>query len=332
MNDNVKSVGLIGGGVIGAGWAARFALNGYHVRIYDPDPRAGARLSGTLDNAQRAYRSLFNDEEPLAPSIESVASLSELAGVDLVQESLPEQEALKLDVLAETEAAISDRTLMASSTSGLRPSRLQSTLRRPERFAVAHPFNPVYLMPLVELCAGEQTAPETIQKLQRLYTDIGMRPLVVRNEIDGFIADRLMEALWREALWLINDDVATAEEIDDAIRFGPGLRWAFMGTFLTYRVAGGDAGMRHFMSQFGPTLQWPWTKLMDVPDLDETLLAKIVEQSDSQAGSQSIQALETKRDDCLVSLLRGLEEQAYGAGETLRAYRQDRRRREIDER
>jgi carnitine 3-dehydrogenase len=148
----------------------------------------------------------------------------------------------------------------------------------------------------------------------------------VRKEIDGFIADRLMEALWREALWLVKDDIATAAEIDDAMRFGPGLRWAFMGTFLVYRIAGGEPGMRHFMAQFGPSLKWPWTKLMDVPELDAALLDKIVAQSDAEAAAQpgdtSIRGLERLRDACLVSVMQALKGNGFAAGQVLAGYEQ----------
>jgi carnitine 3-dehydrogenase len=144
-----------------------------------------------------------------------------------------------------------------------------------------------------------------------------MHPLVVRTEIDGFIADRLLEAMWREALWLVNDDVATVSEIDDAMRYGAGLRFALMGTFLTYRIAGGEAGMRHFLAQFGPALQWPWTKLTDVPELTDELVDKIAAQSDAQADGLSVRELEQLRDDCLVALLQGLRGQSYAGGETL---------------
>ncbi len=147
-----------------------------------------------------------------------------------------------------------------------------------------------------------------------------MHPLHVRKEIDAFVADRLMEALWREALWLVKDGVATAEEIDDAMRFGPGLRWSFMGTFMIYRIAGGVEGMRHFMGQFGPSLKWPWTKLMDVPELTPELLDTICEQSDDQAPAWSIRELERKRDDCLVSVFQALKTQDWGAGKTLADY------------
>jgi carnitine 3-dehydrogenase len=222
-------------------------------------------------------------------------------GVELVQESAPERLELKQALLAEAAAAAGPEVLIASSTSGLRPTPLAAGMAGPERFLVAHPFNPVYLLPLVELCGGERTAPETIERAGRLYDSLGMAPLVVRKEIDGFVADRMLEALWREALWLVNDGVATVAEVDDAIRLGAGLRWSFMGTFLTYRIAGGEAGMRHFMAQFGPALQWPWTKLTDVPELTDALLDTIVAQSDEQADGQSVRELEQLRDDCLVS-------------------------------
>ena len=183
----------------------------------------------------------------------------------------------------------------------------------PERFVVGHPFNPVYLLPLVEICGGAQTSEATKTLAAEIYTSIGMKPLHVRKEIDGFIADRLLEAVWREALWLVKDGVATTEEIDDAIRYGAGLRWSFMGTFLIYRLAGGEAGMRHFLAQFGPSLKWPWTKL-EAPELTDELVETIAEQSDDQAKGVSIRELEAKRDDCLVAILDALRGQDFAAG------------------
>jgi carnitine 3-dehydrogenase len=247
-----------------------------------------------------------------------VATPAEAAlGVELVQESAPERVELKQALLAEVCAAAAPEVLIASSTSGLRPTLLAEGMADPGRFLVAHPFNPVYLLPLVELCAGERTAPATIERARGLYGSLGMAPLVVRKEIDGFVADRMLEALWREALWLVNDGIASVEEVDDAIRLGAGLRWASMGTFLTYRIAGGEAGMRHFMAQFGPALQWPWTKLTNVPELTDELLDTIVAQSDEQAGGRSARELEQVRDDCLVSVLQALRARDIGAGAVL---------------
>ena len=192
-------------------------------------------------------------------------------------------------------------------------------MRHPERLVVGHPFNPVYLLPLVEVCGG-RCALRHGERAAALYRQVGMRPLILRREIDGFVADRLLEALWREALWLVHEDVATVAEIDDAIRFGAGLRWAFMGTFLTYRIGGGEQGMRHFLEQFGPTLALPWTKLMDVPELGDGLLDKLVAQSEEQAAGRSIRELEHDRDDCLVAIIQGLRAQGAGAGAVLADY------------
>src|SRR5215210_1495587 len=319
----LRTAGLLGGGVIGGGWAARFLLNGVDVRLYDPDPEAPRKVGEVLDNARRALRRLTLAPLPGEGALTIAATPEEAAeGADFVQESGPEREDLKRELLAAASRAAPPQVVFASSTSGLRPSRLQAGMRHPERLCVGHPFNPVYLLPLVEVCGGERTAPETVERAAAVYRTLGMHPLVLRREIDAFIADRLLEALWREALWLVNDGVATVAEIDDAIRFGAGLRWAFMGTFLTYRIAGGEEGMRHFMAQFGPALQLPWTKLTDVPELTDELLDKLVAQSDAQAGGRTIRELERQRDDCLVALLQGLRTPGVAAGATLAEYEQ----------
>ena len=318
-----KTVGLLGGGVIGGGWAARFLLHGVDVRLFDPDPEAKRSVREVLENARRAWGRLTLLPLPPEGSLTVVGSVEEaVTDVDLVQESAPEREDVKRALLAAADGATAPDIVIASSTSGLLPSRLQADLGHPERLIVGHPFNPVYLLPLVELCVGGSTSPETVKRAGDLYRSVGMSPLVVRKEIEGFVADRLLEALWREALWLVNDDVATAEEIDEAIVLGAGLRWAFMGPFLTYRIAGGEAGMDHFMEQFGPTLRWPWTKLVDVPELTDALLDKIVEQSDAQAAGRSVRELERLRDDCLVAVMHGLRTHGVGAGATLAEHEQ----------
>jgi carnitine 3-dehydrogenase len=240
--------------------------------------------------------------------------------VDFVQESAPEQEHLKRELLARASRLAAPETVFASSTSGLLPSRLQSDMQHPERLIVGHPFNPVYLLPLVEVCPGNRTAPEAVDRAVDVYRSVGMSPLRLRREVDGFIADRLLEALWREALWLVADDMATVSEVDDALRLGPGLRWSFMGSFMSYRLGGGELGMRHFLDQFGPALKWPWTKLTDVPELTGELVGKIVAQSDAQAGGRSARELERHRDDCLVAVLQALRAEDTGAGAVLREW------------
>ena len=316
----IRQVGLVGGGVIGAGWAARFLLNGSDVAIFDPDPEIERKTEAVLANARRAWAKLFPSRKVIEGRVSFVGSPEEaVTGADFIQESLPEREELKIRVLAAIDRAARPAAVIGSSTSGLLPTRLQSEMAHPERLVVGHPFNPVYLLPLVEICGGEQTSAETKTRAAEIYTAIGMHPLHVRKEIDGFIADRLLEAVWREALWLVNDGVATTSEIDDAIRYGAGLRWSFMGTFLIYRLAGGEAGMRHFLSQFGPALKLPWTKLV-APELSDELSDRIAAQSDEQAGGQSIRALETLRDDCLVSVLSALRDNDFAAGHTLKMF------------
>jgi carnitine 3-dehydrogenase len=316
----IRTIGLVGGGVIGAGWAARFALAGYDVAIFDPDPEIGRKVAEVLANARRAQTRLLGALLPAEGTVTVAKTLAEaVANADFIQESLPEVEALKQRVLAQIEAAARPDAVIGSSTSGLLPTSLQSAMAHPERFVVGHPFNPVYLLPLVEVCGGAKTAQATKDLAAALYADCGMQVLHVRVEIDGFIADRLLEALWREALWLVNDGVATTAEIDDAIRYGAGLRWSFMGTFLVYRLAGGEAGMRHFMSQFGPALKLPWTKLVAC-ELTDELTDAIVEQSDDQAGGIDLRTYERKRDDCLVDVMTSLKGNDFASGATLKAY------------
>ncbi|MBW4022738.1 MAG: carnitine 3-dehydrogenase [Proteobacteria bacterium] len=321
MSRPIRHCAVIGGGVIGGGWAARFLLNGLDVTVFDPHPEAERRLREMVALAGRAMRKLVSAPLPPEGTLRFAGSLADaVAEADLIQESAPEVEGVKQRILAEIDRHARPDALVCSSTSGLLPTRISAEMTHPERFLVAHPFNPVYLLPLVELCGGERTAPVAIERAKDLFARIGMHPLHVKREIDGFIADRLLEALWREALWLVHDGVATVAEVDDAIRFGAGLRWAFMGTFQIYRLAGGEAGMRHFMAQFGPALKLPWTKLMDVPELTDDFLDVLAAQSDDQARDWGFRALEAKRDDCLIGIMRALKPQCFGAGNTLAAY------------
>ena len=315
---NVQHCAVIGGGVIGGGWAARFLLAGHDVDVFDPHPQAERRLREMVGLAERALRKLTPLPLPPQGSLRFRATLAEaVAQADLIQESAPEVEGVKQRILAEIDRHAPPQALICSSTSGLLPTRLAAEMARPERFMVAHPFNPVYLLPLVELCGGEKTSANSVERARSFYAALGMHPLVVRKEIDGFIADRLLEALWREALWLVHDGVATITEVDDAIRYGAGLRWAFMGTFQIYRLAGGEAGMRHFMAQFGPALKLPWTKLMDVPELTEEFLDRLDAESNDQANGIGFREMEAKRDDCLIGILQTLRRQDFGAGKAL---------------
>lgn len=318
MAGKIKLATIIGGGVIGGGWAARFLLNGWNVNISDPDPDAERKISEVLSNARRSLPGLSDVSMPIEGELTFCTSIAEaVSGADWIQESVPERIDIKHSVLAEVQAHCAPDAVIASSTSGFKPSELQQGTKSPGQIIVCHPFNPVYLLPLVEVVGGDGASPEIMAKSTGLLTGLGMKPLVVRKEIDAHIADRFLEAVWREGLWLIKDGIATTEEIDDAIRYGFGIRWAQMGLFETYRVAGGEAGMKHFIAQFGPCLSWPWTKLMDVPELTDDLIDAIADQSDEQSGMHSIRELEQIRDNNLVAMMRALKGQNWGAGALL---------------
>ena len=318
---SIKAAGVIGAGVIGSGWVARLLLNGIDVFVYDPSKEAPKYVNKVIDNAERAYKKLLTSNLPKKGKLLFSGSISEVAkSCELIIEAVPERLSIKQSAYEEIESSADKNLVIASSTSGILPSDLQAKMKHPERLLVAHPFNPVYLLPLVEIVGGSKTSKNVIEETSKKFTNIGMFPLHIKKEIPAFIADRLLESVWREALWLVNDDIATTEEIDDAIRYGFGLRWAQMGLFETYRLAGGEAGMRHFISQFGPCLEWPWTHLMDVPEFTDELIEKVSSQSDQQSGQFSIDELMEKRDDNLVDFLKVLKDNQWGAGNSLKEF------------
>lgn len=313
MSDDNKAA-IIGGGVIGAGWAARFLLNGWDVAVFDLDPDATRKINAVLDNARRALPALYDMALPPEGDLQFHNEIKDaVADASWVQESIPERLELKHKVHHEITQLARHDAIIGSSTSGFKPSDLTA---EGARVIVAHPFNPVYLLPLVELAGDAETCARAADTLRTL----GMYPLTLRREIDAHIADRLLEAVWRESLWLVKDGIATTQEIDEAIRMGFGLRWAQMGLFETYRIAGGEAGMAHFLAQFGPALEWPWTKLTDVPEFNEELIDLIAGQSDAQSGSMSIGELERLRDTNLVGIMRALKATGSGAGGIINAH------------
>ena len=312
---------IIGGGVIGSGWAARFLLNGWDVAVFDPGIDPERRVNAVVDNARHSLPALYDRALPAEGALTFCDTIAAaVAGADWIQESVPERLDLKHEVFGEIQRHAPEHAVLASSTSGFKPSDLQRDARRPGQILVCHPFNPVYLLPLVEVVPSPATDPSIRDRGIELLTGIGMHPLPIRKEIDAHVADRLLEAAWREALWLVRDGIATTAEIDDAIRFGFGLRWAQMGLFETYRIAGGEAGMKHFIAQFGPALQWNWSRLTDVPELTDDLIDRIAEQSDRQSGAYDIRRLERIRDDNLVAIMRALKKNDRGAGRTIAAH------------
>ncbi|MDF0498875.1 3-hydroxyacyl-CoA dehydrogenase NAD-binding domain-containing protein [Bradyrhizobium yuanmingense] len=324
-----EAIGLLGGGVIGGGWAARFMLNGVNVRLYDPAPNAIELVRERLDKARRAFRKLTNVALPAEGLLTVVGSVAEaVRDVQIVQENAPEKLELKQKLLAEACQAAAPETLICSSTSCLRPSLLQAQMPRPERLLVAHPFQPVYLVPLVELCAGERTAPEALERAAAVYRAVGMYPLVVRKEIHGFIANRLQSAAWREALWLVHDGLATVKEIDDAVRYSFGLRRPVLGPISTHFVGSGATTMRGSIEKWGPGSK-DLSKLEVVPDHTDAFLNMMSEQAEAQASAENMTISEYQQllDDGIVGVLQGLRSQGCGAGETLAQWEESLRNR-----
>lgn len=315
INENsIKNITVIGTGVIGNGWIIRFLINGYNVTAVDLDPTAEAR---TREAVSRAWPTMEQVGLKKGASQENLFFEPDmgkaLEHADFVQENVPEREELKRSVIADIDQYAPKETIIASSTSGILPSTIQADCHyHPERVMVAHPFNPVYLMPLVELVGGKDTQADFIEKAKQFYNEMNMKSLIVRKEIEGHIADRLMEAIWRESLHIVNDGVATTEEIDASIIYGPGLRWALMGPFMTLHMGGGKQGMRHLLKQFGPALKLPWTKL-EAPELTEELSEKVIAGCEAQTGSTEMDELEKRRDQFLIEQQQLLEKYWPGA-------------------
>jgi carnitine 3-dehydrogenase len=315
----VKTLGLLGTGVIGGGWAARALHYGIDVIAADVKPEMEDWIRGAIANAEPALARLTQAPLPPKGRLSFTTDLNAMAAkADFIQENIPENIELKQRILAQISQHAPADVVIASSTSGIMPSDLQRDMVAPERLIVGHPFNPVYLLPLVELVKGKLTNDASIEAAKIFYTYIGMHALKVRKEIPGHLTDRLQEALWREILHLVNDGIATTGELDESIIYGPGLRWAGMGTNQIYHLAGGEPGMRHMLHQFGPCLKWPWTKL-EAPELTEALIDRMVEGTSEQAGGRSIRELERLRDDYLVAIQQVLKQFNLGAGATLKA-------------
>lgn len=301
-----KIVTIVGAGVIGAGWAARMLACGLIVNAYDPSVKARKQLLSNTKTALKSLQRLGLNKNANLSNLKIYSDLREsLHSTTFVQENAPENEKTKKNLLKDIDKLLSKNIIIASSSSGLLPTRIQSLCNYPERVCIGHPFNPVYLLPLVELVSGERTKKNTITRAKKFYEGIGMKPLIVKKEIEGYISDRLQEALWREALHIIKDGVASTQDVDDAIVYGPGLRWSFMGVCLTFHLAGGQTGMKHMLEQFGPALKLPWTKLK-APKLDAKLKKLMISGTKKQSGKYSIKDLEVQRDIFLIEIMKTL--------------------------
>ena len=305
--DAVGTVTVVGTGVIGGGWAAHFLRRGYDVVAWDPGPDPQGRLDRLLDTAWPSLERLGLSDGASRDRLRWADTLAEaLADTDFVQESSPEVLDAKIAVLAEIDGLTAPEVVVASSTSGLLMTDMAVRCTHSGRFLVGHPFNPPYLIPLVEVVGGCKTDPETVTWAEAFYTAAGKVSLTMEQEVPGFVGNRLQEALWREALHMVDSGQATVRQIDDAIAQGPGLRWAIMGPMLTFHLAGGPGGMGHMLDHFGPALLEPWTRL-EAPTLTPELRDRVVAEVTEAAGGRSVAELEQKRDAFLVDLLLLLE-------------------------
>ena len=313
MSTPIKTVGIAGTGLIGAGWAARLLFRGFDVIAYDVSPAAEAKLRAQIATAWPSLEALLG--KPVKEGkLSFTTDLKEMASkADFIHEAAPEREDLKVKLFKEVDAVARPDVIISSSSSGFLPSTLQSQCAHPERVVIGHPFNPVYLLPLVELVPGEKTSPEAMDRAAAYFESIGMHVLRLKKEIMGYICDRLQEALWREALHILNKDIGTTGDIDDSIVYSAGMRWAFMGSFLTYHLAGGPGGMRHFIAQFDPTLDYDWTDLK-FPKWNDELEKRLIEGCEAQAGGRAVSEIEAKRNAILVDMMKLFQKHGIGAG------------------
>ncbi|MFE5165821.1 3-hydroxyacyl-CoA dehydrogenase NAD-binding domain-containing protein [Streptomyces sp. NPDC056697] len=302
--EEVRRVACVGAGVIGGGWVAHFLARGYDVTAWDPAPDAEEKLRRLVAAAWPALTQIGLADGASPDRLTVTATVEEaVADAQFVQESAPEKLELKRSLLAQLDAAAPPGVVIASSTSGYPMTDMQTEATDPGRLVVGHPFNPPYLIPLVEVVGGEKTAAAAVEWASRFYKVAGKSVITMERELPGFIANRLQEALWREALHMVANGEATVKEIDDSITEGPGLRWAFMGPCLTFALAGGEGGMGHMLDHFGPSLKSPWTRL-EAPELDDTLRAAMVDGCDEAAGSRTIAQLVAERDQGVIDVLR----------------------------
>ena len=320
--NKIKTIGLLGTGVIGAGWAARALHTGINVVASDIDPKMEDWINEAVENALPSLQSLTEGITlpPKGKLTFTTDPISMSQQVDFIQENIPEVLDIKRKSLKSIAEVTNKEIIISSSTSGFMPTELQQGMTFPERFIVGHPFNPVYLCPLVEIVGGKETSDEVKNIAKNFYESMGMHTLMLRKEVPGHISDRLQEAMWREILHALNDDIATTGELDESIVYGPGLRWSIMGMNQIYMIAGGKGGARHFIEQFGPALKWPWSHLK-APELSNEIIDRFVEGVEAQSQGKSIREMEKIRDECLVAIQKVLSKHNMGAGKTLNEFK-----------
>ncbi|WP_295530485.1 3-hydroxyacyl-CoA dehydrogenase NAD-binding domain-containing protein [uncultured Pseudacidovorax sp.] len=301
---DIRRVGIVGTGVIGASWAAFFLARGLDVSATDPAPGAEDRLRAAVDRHWPTLQRMGLAEGASPARLHFDASLERaLEGCDFVQESGPERADFKAELYARMDAATPPQVLLASSSSGLPVSGMQVRCEAPQRVVLGHPFNPPHLIPLVEVGGGESTAPDAIEHAMAFYAALGKRPIHVRREVLGHIANRLQAALWREAFHLVDQGVASVADIDTAIAHGPGLRWAVMGPFMNLHLSGGDGGMQQLLAHLGGPIE-SWWRDLGQPAMTPALKARVVQGVAEARGERREDALARSRDDLLIDLMR----------------------------
>ena len=298
----IKKIAVIGTGVIGSGWIVRFLAHNKKVIAYDKDIRLKKKIIKEIKRTWPYVRKLFNKKKLKLKNFKYVTSIQEaLKEADFVQECAPENYKLKTKLMEIIGKYSKPNVIISSSSSGLLPSRIYSKCKNPSRTIIAHPFNPVYMLPGVEIVPGKRTKKNFLKKAYKFYKSISMNPIMIKKELPGYLSDRLQEALWREALHIVNEGYASTKELDRAIEDGPGMRWSLMGTFLTFHLAGGNAGMKHMLEQFGPALKLPWTKLK-APKLSNKLSNSVITGTKKQARGKSVAEISKIRDEYLLNL------------------------------
>jgi len=300
---NIKKVAVIGTGVIGAGWIIRCLAHNKIVYAFDKDLRLKNKLLVEIKRTWPYVKKLFNKKNINLKNFKYFTSLEEtVKDADFIQECATENYVLKTKFMKIIGGYAKSNAIICSSSSGLLPTRIYSKCKKPERGMIGHPFNPVYLLPAVEIVPGKKTDKKYLKKANKFYKSISMNPIMVKHELPGYLSDRLQEALWREGLHIINEGHASTEDLDRAVEDGPGLRWSLMGTFLTFHLAGGKSGMKHMLEQFGPALKLPWTKLK-APKLSNRLIKRLVLGTKKQSKGRSVSKISNIRDEYLVNLL-----------------------------
>ena len=300
----IKKVSIIGTGVIGTGWIVRCLAHNKKVIAFDKDIKLKKKLIVEIKRAWPFIKKLFNKKKLNLKNFKYVSTIEEaVKTADFIQESATENYNLKTKLMKNIGKFAKPNAIISSSSSGLLPTKIYSKCKNPSRTMIGHPFNPVYLCPGVEIVPGKKTNKFFLNKAKKFYKSISMNPIMVKKELPGYLSDRLQEALWREALHIVNEGYATTEDLDRAIEDGPGMRYSLMGTFLTFHLAGGKAGMKHMLKQFGPSLKLPWTKLK-APKLTKKLSARIIKGTKQQSKGKSVASLSNIRDEYLVNLLK----------------------------